>query len=193
MPTEPAPRSDEDRLSYAVFGARFFEHAVTEARIVGALSGLAGDRIEFGPIGAGPGRFAQVSATGVVGEASAERIAGEEVSFRLLIPVDLDLEIDLGVDQHRFHVDVTVGLTLTARAAPPLRVVIDVDKPTWRDVTVAVAAEGLRATVLQRVAGIDREIGRFVARYVARELDKPHIRAARDIDVAARIDGAWKA
>ena len=54
-------------------------------------------------------------------------------------------------------------------------------------------AEGLRAAVLQRVAGIEREIGRFVAKYVGRELDKPHIRKARDIDVAARIDGAWKA
>jgi hypothetical protein len=70
-------------------------------------------------------------------------------------------------------------------------VVIDVDTPTWRDVTVAIEAEGLRAAVLQRVAGMDREIGRFVAKFVARELDKPHIRAARDIDVAARIDGAW--
>ncbi len=190
MATEPAPPEDH-RVSYAVFGTGFFEHAVTEARIVGAMSGLAGDEIEFGPIGAGPGRLAQVSASGVVGSASADRLAAEEVAFRLVIPVSLDLRIDLGVDTHRFHADVTVGLRLTARAAPPLRLVIDVDKPTWRDVTVVVTADGLRATVLQRVAGIDREIGRFVARYVAREIEKPHIRAARDIDVAGRIDGSW--
>jgi hypothetical protein len=189
MAAEPAP--PDDRVSYAAFGAGFFEHAVTEARIVGSLDGLAGDKIEFGPIGAGPRRLAQVSASGVVGAASAERLEGEEVAFRLLIPVSLDLRIDLGVDHHRFRADVTVSLRLTARAAPPLRVVIDIEKPTWRDVTVAVKAEGLRATVLQRVAGIDREIGRFVARYVARELDKPHIRQARDIDVARRIDRAW--
>lgn len=182
-----------DRISYAEFGAQFFEHAVTEARIVRALAGLAGDPIEFGPIGAGPGRLAQVSANGVVGHGSAERLAGEEVVFRLSIPVELDLEIDLGVDQHRFQVEVVVGLTLTARAAPPLRVVIDIDEPTWRDVEVAVEAGSRRASVLQRVAGIDREIGRFVARFVARELAKPHIQAARDIDVAARIDKAWSA
>ncbi len=190
MAGERAP-SEDDRVSYADFGAGFFEHAVTETRIVGALSGLSGDPIEFGPIGAGPGRLAQVSASGEVGSASADRLDGEEVAYRLLIPVSLDLCIDLGVDQHRFHADVTVGLRLTARAAAPLRVVIDVDKPTWRDVTVALRAEGLRATVLQRVAGIDREIGRFVARFVARELDKPHIQAARDIDVARRIDRSW--
>lgn len=179
-----------DRISYAEFGTRFFEHAVTEGRIVGALGGLAGDRIEFGPIGAGPGRIAQVSAEGEIGEASAERLAGTEVAFRLSIPVDLDLRIDLGVDEHHYHAAVVVGLTLTARAADPLRVVIDVDPPTWRDVEVELETEALRSAMLRRVAGIDREIGRFVARYVARELDKPHIVAARDIDVAGRIDGA---
>jgi hypothetical protein len=191
MGAETAPPGDE-RVSYADFGAVFFAHAVTEGRVLAGLSGLAGEPIEFGPIGAGPGRLAQVSASGVVGESSASRLEGDVVAFRLLIPVTLELRIDLGVDKHRFHVDVTVGLTLTARAATPLRVVIDVDEPTWRDVTVVVQADGLRAAVLERVSGLDREIGRFVARYVARELDKPHIRAARDIDVAARIDGAWQ-
>lgn len=189
---DSTPQPGDLRVSYATFGARFFERAVTESRIVGALAGLAGDTIEFGPIGAGPGRLAQVRAVGEVGRASAIRVPGDEVTFRLEIPVRLDLDIDLGVDRHRFHAAVTVGLTLTARAAEPLRVVIDVDPPTWRDVTVAVEAEGLRATMLRRVSGLDREIGVFVARYVARELDKPHIRAARDIDVAARIDRAWK-
>jgi hypothetical protein len=182
---------DDPRVPYAVFGERFFEHAVTQERIVGALGGLAGDPIEFGPIGAGPGRIAHVTASGVVGRGVAARVPGDEIAFRLTIPVALDLQIDLGMDHHRFHADVAVGLNLHARAAEPLRVVIDVDPPTWRDVSVEVKAEGLRAGVLKRLAGIDREIGRFVARFVRRELDKPHIRAARDIDVAARIDGAW--
>lgn len=182
---------DDDRVSYATFGERFFEHAVTEQRILGALDSLAGDKIEFGPIGAGPGKLAQVRASGLVGRSTAERRPGDEVSFRLSIPVKLDLQVDLGVDRHKFHAQVTVGLTLTARAAEPLRVVIDIDAPTWRDVTVEVEAEGLRANILQRVSGMDREIGSFVAKYVARELAKPHISAARDIDVAARIDGAW--
>jgi len=190
MPSDGTPTPD-DRISYATFGARFIEHAVTEARVVGALGSLAGDRIEFGPVGAGPGKIAQVTAVGEVGQASARRLPGDEVAFRLSIPVALDLHIYLLVDQHKFRAAVTVGLTLTARAAEPLRIVIDVDTPTWRDVTVATEAEGLRAAVLQRVAGLDREIGRFVAQFVAREIDKPHIRAARDIDVAARIEGSW--
>ena len=163
MADEPPP--DDDRITYAVFGERFFEHAVTEGRIVGALDGLAGDQIEFGPIGAGPGKLAKVRAEGTFGQASAERLPSEEVSFRLTIPVELDLDIEL-VDRHRFDVAVTVGLTLVARAAEPLRVVIDIDQPTAKDVNVVVEAEGIRASVLQRVGGIDREIGRFVARYI---------------------------
>jgi hypothetical protein len=191
VPDETSPPPD-DRVPYAVFGARFFEHAVTAERILGALGGITGDRFEFGPIGAGPGKMAQVSAEGEFGEPSAERLPGDEVAFRLTIPVKLDLLIDLGVDRHEFDVDVGVGLNLTARAAEPLRVVIDVDEPTWRDVTVEIEAGSRRASILNRVAGIDREIGRFVAKYVRREIDKPGIKAARDIDVAARIDGAWK-
>lgn len=192
MADAPDPLPADDRTTYAVFGERFFVHAVTEERIVGALRGLAGDKIEFGPIGAGPGRLAKVSAVGELGLASATPLEGEYVAFRLTIPVSLDLRIDLGLDEHTFHAAVDVGLTLTARAADPLRVVIDIDPPTWRDVTVKVEADGVRAEVLRRVAGVDREISRFVSKYVAREIDKPHIREARDIDVAARIDGAWK-
>ncbi len=189
---EPEPPAD-DHIPYAEFGERFFSHAVTEARIVGALSGIAGDRIEFGPIGAGPGKIAKVSAEGEVGVASASPIDGEHVAFRLTIPVALDLHIDLGLDQHTFHATLDVGLSLTARAAEPLRVVIEVDPPTSRDVTVKLESERVRSEVLRRVAGVDAEIRRFVAKYIAREIDKPHIRAARDIDVAARIDSAWKA
>jgi hypothetical protein len=186
------PVTPDDRTTYADFGERFFVHAVTEERIVGALGGLAGDKIEFGPIGAGPGKLAKVSAVGELGLASATPVESDFVAFRLSIPVALDLDIDLGLDQHSFHAAIDVGLTLTARPAEPLRVVIDIDPPTWRDVTVKLEAEGVRAEVLRRVAGVDREIRRFVARFVAREIDKPHIREARDIDVAARIDRAWK-
>ncbi len=54
-----------------------------------------------------------------------------------------------------------------------------------------VQAQGLRASVLQRVVGIEGELRRFVAGYVRRELDKPHVREARLIDVSRAIDQAW--
>jgi hypothetical protein len=66
-----------------------------------------------------------------------------------------------------------------------------VPAPSSKDVDVQIRAETKRASLLQLVAGVDAELKRFVAKYVGREIDKPHIRAARDIDVAARIAGAW--
>ncbi len=40
-------------------------------------------------------------------------------------------------------------------------------------------AEGIRASIMQRVANVEGELRRFVARYVAREVTKPHIALAR--------------
>lgn len=178
--------------TYEEFGRRFFELAVTEDRILGAVGGLAGQEIRFGPIGAGPGKVAKVSATGRVGQGAVERRAAELVVYDLRIPVGLDLLVDLPLDDQRFRADLVVTLRLTARAAAPLRVVIDVDPPTKEHVTVRLQGDGVSEKVFQRLAGVDAEIRRFVAKYVAKEIDKPHIRAARDIDVAARIDGALR-
>jgi hypothetical protein len=178
-------------ITYADFGERFFVHAVSEERILQGFQGLAGNRIEFGPIGAGPGRFAKVSAVGEMGSASARRQDGLPVTFRLSIPVILNLVVDLGVDKHRFDGDLEVGLDLVARAADELRVVIDIPSPTADDVTVSMHSGAVRSEIFRRVTGVEREIARFVAKYVGREIDKPHIREARHIDVAARIDRAY--
>lgn len=186
---EPAP--DADYCSYEQFGRRFFEHAVSEERILDALSDLTGSAIEFGPIGAGPARLAKVSATGEFGTAGLSRLERDDIAFELTIPVVLLLIIDLSVDRHRFHADVEVRVRLTARAAEPLRVLIDIDPPSTDDVTVVVRAEGLRASLLQIAASVDHEIRRFIARFIAREIEKPHIRRARDIDVGSRMDTAW--
>ena len=72
-----------------------------------------------------------------------------------------------------------------------VRIYIDATPPTGSEVQVELQANGLRASVLQRVAGVEGELKRFVARYVARELDKPHVQEARLIDVSKAIDSAW--
>jgi hypothetical protein len=179
--------------SYAEFGDDFFRVAVTEDRILAAVSGLSGNAFDFGPMGVGPGRLAKVSAHGTIGAPGLTPVDGTDVAFRLRIPVDVRLLVDLGIDQHRFRADVVVGLHIAARAARPLRVVIDVTPPTTNDVDVTVRSESTRASLLRLVACIDGELRRFVAKYVAREIDKPHLRAAREIDVAARLAKAWTA
>lgn len=184
---EPAPPAF---VPYATFGERFFELVVTEERLTAAVGTLAGDPIAFGPIAAGPAGLARVRAAGEIGTATAVRLDGELVRFRLLVPVSLGLEIGLGGDVHRFRATLDVMLTLTARAAEPLRIVIDLDPPTAADVALHVEAGSRRATLLQRMSGLDRELASFVAKFVAREIDKPKARAMRDMDVLAQIDAA---
>ena len=182
----PEPRY----LTYQEFGLAFFDQAVTRERVVAAVGLLAGQPIEVGPLGIGPGKFAQIRASGSIRTARATTIVSDQVSFRLVFPVDITLEIDLAVDVHRFQAHLDVPVVMTARAAAPLSVILDVVPPQPSDVAVTLRSEGLRASMLNRVVGIEGELQRFVARYVAQEVDKPAIRELRTIDVAAAIDKA---
>ena len=175
-------------ISYAEFGQAFFERAVTEQRVQSAARGLAGRPIEFGPINIGPLGLPKVSAKGTVGEPVARRLEAELVAYELILPVDINLLIDFGLEKSRFRATVTVRLNLTARAAGPLKVVIDIEEPTRRNVDVHMQAEGLRASVLQLVAPIESEVRRSVARYVAKQINRPNIAKARVIDVGRVLD-----
>ncbi|UGT65378.1 hypothetical protein LTT66_18595 [Nocardia gipuzkoensis] len=181
-----------DSISYAEFGRRFLEYAASEDRISGAFDQLTGTAFDFGPIGVGPGRLAKVTAEVQLGSARLRRHDDETIVFELIIPLDLDLLLDLAVDRHRFHAEGTVHLHLTVRTAAPLRVVIDIAEPRPGDVRVDVAAATKRGQLLRILASVDHEIRRFVARYISAEIRKPHIAAVRDIDVARRLDQAWK-
>jgi len=182
---------DGPYCTYETFGVRFFEHAVTPERIREAMSGMVGGEIDFGPKAAGPGRMVRIAAQGRIGDVTVTRRPGNAVAFRVLVPVDLHLSVRLAAQNHRFRADLRAALSLTARAAEPLKVIIDVAPPTAEDIEVAVKAQGLRASVLRAAADVDGELRRFVARYIGREIEKPHIRQVREIDVAARIGRAW--
>jgi hypothetical protein len=148
--------SDEHEfISYGDFGQRFFELAVTEQRILGGVRTLAGQPIDFGPLGVGPGRIAKVTAHGAIGQAVAEPVAGDAISFRITLPVELTFEVNLQVDTHRFHADLEVPLMLVARAAAPLMVVVDVVPPLPSQVAIELKAEGMRASVLNLVVGVE--------------------------------------
>ncbi len=184
-------RSDIRYTSYEDFGRRFFEHAVTVERIGSAFDRIAGSTFDFGPVGAGPGKLAKVSAKVELGDPRLEREEKEWITFQLGVPLAIDLMVDLQLDKHRFDVNGEVLLHLTARAAEPLKVIIDVDEPSTRNVKIDVSPASFRGGLLRIVAGVDFEIKRFVAKYVANEIRKPEIEQAREIDLAARIDAAW--
>lgn len=190
----PAPRPDGEVVSYEQWGRDFFAAAVSEERVLRAVDGLAGQPIELGPMGVGPGRIAKVRAHGAIGRATATpRIDDGLVSYRVELPVDLTFDLDLQVETQTFHAELVVPLVLTARALDGLRIWIELDPPDARDVRVQLQAGGLRASIVQKVADVEGELRRFVATYVAREAGKPHVARARLIDVSAAIDRAWAA
>lgn len=183
----------EEFVSYQQWGLDFFAEAVSQERILGAVNNIAGQPIDFGPMGVGPGKIAKVRAHGAIGAASAHRIDGPQIAYRVELPVSLTFEVNLQVETHTFHAELLVPLTLTAQAVEGVRIFITIDPPRSADVEVKVQAEGIRATIMQRVVNIEAELKRFVAKYVARETAKPHIEEARVIDVSAAIDKAWGA
>lgn len=183
---------DMSYIGYEEFGRRFLEYAASEQRISEAFAQLTGAAFDFGPIGVGPARLAKVRAQVQLGEPKLQRYVDEVISFELIIPLDVDLLLDLAVDRHRFHVDGNIHLHLTVHTAEPLRVIIDIAEPRPSDVRVNVATATKRGQLLRILASVDHEIRRFIARYIATEIRKPHIAAVRDIDVASRLDAAWK-
>lgn len=176
----------------AAFGEAFLAHAVSAERIAGVLDRILDGPIAVGPLGAGPGRLARVSATGRYLEPTIARIGRPgSAQFRLTIPVRVTFELDLRVETHRFDADVRVPVLLTAATADPLLVVIRPSPPSPSQLEIKVRGEGFRASVLGKVVDVEHELRGFVARYVARELAKPSVTHACTWDVAALMDRAW--
>ena len=185
------PMQDHSYLSYEEFGRKFFEAAVTEERVAAALADIAGDEFEMPAMRQGPGGIARVSAKVRIQQPRVTRGLGDLLTFAIRIPLLIGLLIDLRLDKQRFTVAGEISLRATARAAEPLLLVIDVAKPRPSDITVEVSSTSLRGELLRIVAGVDGEIRRFIASYVAAEIDSPQSRRAQIIDVAERLDSAW--
>ena len=179
-----------DLVDYATWGQHFFANAVTAERVLAGVNVLAGRPIDVGPMGVGPGRIAKVRAQGQIGTATGERVGADPYVFHVSLPVTLEFSIDLGMDTMRFDADIDLPLLITARARTDLAIVLDVTPPEPTAVAVRLKARGLRASLTGKAANVEGELRRFVAKYVARELEKPHIASTREIDVAEAV---WRA
>jgi hypothetical protein len=181
----------DDYMTYEEFGRKFFEVAVTEDRVGGAIAEIAGDAFEMGPIGQGPGKIAKVTAKVRIMKPRLTRQLGEQITFAIRIPLEIDMVIDLRIDRPRFMVFGEIALRATARAAEPLLLILDVEKPRASDISIHVTSKSLRGELLRIVAGVDGEIRRFIAAHVADEIDSPGSQKAKVIDIADSIDAAW--
>jgi hypothetical protein len=184
-------RAVGESISYEQWGTDFFLQAINQDRVLGAVNAIAGRPIEFGPLSMGPAGLAKVRAHGTIAPASANREPGDQISYRVLLPVDLTVEVDLQVDRQRFQAQLLVPLTVTAVARSGVRIEIVVVPPHGDDVQVELQAEGMRASVLQRLAGIEAEVRRIVVGYVHGELERPEVREVRTIDVSQAIEQVW--
>jgi len=180
-------------VSYEEFGRRFFEEAVTEERVAAAFAEIAGGDITMGPMSQGPGGLAKVTARVKIQQAEVSRTVADTITFAVRIPLLIELIVDLRLDKQRFIVDGDIALRATARAAEPLMIVIDVAKPRPSDIAVHVTSKSLRGEIVRIIGGVDGEIRRFVAAYVAEEIDSPASQQAKIIDVATAVASAWDA
>lgn len=178
-------------MTYEEFGRKFFEVAVSEQRVGDAIGSIAGDEFQMGPIGQGPGRIAKVTAKVRIQQPRVARHSGLNFSFDIRIPLEINMVIDLRIDRPQFIVFGEIALQAVARAAEPLALVLDVQKPQPRDITIHVTSKTLRAEVLRVMAGIDAEIKRFIAAHVSGEIDNPAAQQAKVINIAEMIDSAW--
>jgi hypothetical protein len=180
-----------DYMSYEQFGRKFFEIAVTEDRVGGAIGTIAGDSFEIGPIAQGPGKFAKVTAKVRILDPRVIRTVGEMMTFDIRIPLEIDMVVDLRIDRPKFMVFGEIALRATARAAEPLLLILDFARPRSSDISIHVTSKSLRAEVVRVLGNIDAEIKRFIAAHVAGEIDSPASQKAKIIDVATSIDAAW--
>jgi hypothetical protein len=190
----PVETTDDGRayLTYEQFGRRFFEVAVTEARIGAAFTAIAGEEFQVGPIAAGPGGVVKVQANVKIDEPEITRQVADTITFTVKLPLSIGLVIDLKVDRIRYDVDGLVTLPLAVRCAEPLQLRIEVETPHPRDVFVDVASHNIRGSIIRYLAQVDDEIRRVIARFVADEVDKPEVQKARLIDVDVELGRAFE-
>lgn len=191
MPINHHDHQVHNYVSYEEFGRRFFNIAVTEERIAAAFTEIVGDKVHMGPMAQGPAGLARVSASVTIQQPHVQRALGEAITFSIRIPLDIELTIDLRLDKQRFRVDGDIALRASAHAAEPLLLVIDVAKPRATDIAVRVQSRSMRGEILRILAGVDAEIKRFIAAYVAEAIDSPASQQAKVIDVADRLAASW--
>lgn len=181
-----------DEISFEELGVNFVTHVVTPERVAATIAHVAGSEVKVGPMNAGPGGAASVSAVGRIGTVTAVNTWRSPLSFDATIPIDISLDVRIAGASHRYSGSLTVPLHITLRALAPVILRFDIDPVQPDEVGVELSAEGIRAKVLQRIGDIDEEVRRAVASTVTERLDSPQARAVREIDILQRVTDVWE-
>jgi hypothetical protein len=111
------------------------------------------------------------------------------VTFEVRVPVSMHLTVTLGGQQFRIEATVEIDLTLHARTADPLLIVIDIPRVRSRDVSFAVRAEAVGAAVDVLLDPIATLVQREVASRLNAMLADPAARRGRVFDIEAIMNG----
>jgi hypothetical protein len=181
-----------DEITYEHFGVNFVRHVVTPERVAATIGRLAGGEVKAGPMSAGPGGAASVTATGRIAEVDVRAVPAKgRRAFEAFIPIELELEVRVAGGLHRYRGRVRVPLNLRVRAVAPVTLIIDVDPVLSDKVEVELSAEGVRAKALQRLGNVDDQVRRTVASIVNERLASDAAREARNLDILSFVDRAW--
>jgi hypothetical protein len=181
-----------EAITYEQFGVNFIRMVLHEKRILESINRLLGEKIELGPMGAGPGRlFATARATGWFKDTYGNEVVDDLLAYRVYLPIDVDFQLEIAKDVNHFKAEVLLPLSLTVRVEHPMTIVWDITPPQEEEVTIRVETGKRRSAVLQRLSGLDAELRRFLIRVIEKELEKPHIYKATHLDMATIIDAAW--
>jgi hypothetical protein len=183
-----------EEITYEQFGVNFVTKVVTAERVAATIGRVSGSEVSAGPMAAGPGGAASVTASGRIGTIGAKvSFRREQLGFDATIPIALVLDVRVAGANHRYNGKVTVSLRLGVRAVAPLSLMIDVDEVRPEHVEVSLEADGVRARFLQRLGGIDDEVRRTVASIVGGRLGSPEAREVRELHILDFVDKAWNA
>lgn len=188
-PAEPEP----ELMTYAEFGEAFMRQVLHLDRVLESIDRALGEEIHLGPMGAGPGRkIAKLTAHGRFRPARGRVLPGPLMRFAVEVPVDVSFDLDLPLDSLRFHAQVLIPIGITLKVAEPLTILWDITPPTEEQLRLDLSTEKRRSAVLQKMAGMEGELRRFLVRFVERELAKPHIQRASRIELDTVINNAWE-
>lgn len=194
IPEQQSITGDAGPASYERFGVNWVRRILHRERVLTTIDDVLGDKIELGPIGAGPGRaFASVNVVGTYHPTTGEEIPGELLSYAVDLPISVVFDLDLPVDRLTFHADVVVPLVVVVHTEEPVRLRLEIQVPTEDLIELRLQTDTRRGAVLQKVAGLEAELRRFLVKVITTELQKPYVQRATYLDMEVLIDEAWPA
>lgn len=180
-------------LSHELFARRVLSAAMPTDRVGSVIGNVIGTSIVIGPMRAGPGGVAVVTAVGVPGDIAVDDCRDPEWDLRIQVPVRLSVHVTLAGRTMRYLIDVVVRTRLRQILQAPCTVLIDVEQVGKRDVYSHTAPKGVPARLVGWVGNINDAVAERVADYINELIDSPRVVDIRRIDVAALLERAWAA